>query len=108
VEVTIPNPKGRLVSGMVATLNLGQAKPGSSVLVLPLSAIVASGEHAQSFSVFPVTRDGDREVAKQRPVKPGSAYGDQVEIVTGVSLGDRAITSGATLVKDGQVVRVIP
>ena len=107
VEVTIPNPKGRLVSGMVATLNLGQVRQILPVLVVPLSAIVASGEHAQSFSVFLVTRDGDREVAKQRPVKPGSAYGDQVEIVNGVSAGDRVITSGATLVKDGQVVRVI-
>jgi multidrug efflux pump subunit AcrA (membrane-fusion protein) len=36
------------------------------------------------------------------------AYGDMVSITKGLSPGDRVISNGATLVNDGQAVRVIP
>jgi len=53
-------------------------------------------------------RDGDKDVARQRIVQPGMTYGDMVSITKGLSPGDRVISNGATLVNDGQVVRVIP
>jgi RND family efflux transporter MFP subunit len=108
VEVTIPNVKGALISGMVATLNLGQGKLSSAVLVVPLESIVSAGELAKNFNVYVVTREGDKDVARRRPVRPGNAYGDRVAILSGVDLGDRVITNGATMVKDGQAVRVTP
>lgn len=108
VEVTIPNAKGALISGMVATLNLGQGKLSSAVLVVPLESIVSAGEMAKNFNVYVVTREGDKDVARRRPVRPGNAYGDRVAILSGVALGDRVITNGATMVKDGQAVRVTP
>ena len=108
VEVTLPNPQGLLKSGMVATLDLGQAKLSSSVLVVPLSAIVSPSDGTNSFNVFVVTSEGGNEVAKQRAVQPGGAYGNKVAITKGVALGEHVISNGATLVRDGQIVRVIP
>ncbi len=108
VEVTLPNPQGLLKSGMVATLDLGQAKLSSSVLVVPLSAIVSPSDGTNSFNVFVVTGEGGNEVARQRAVQPGGAYGNKVAITKGVALGEHVISNGATLVHDGQVVRVIP
>jgi multidrug efflux system membrane fusion protein len=108
VEVTLPNPQGLLKSGMVATLDLGQAKLSSSVLVVPLSAIVSPSDGTNSFNVFVVTSEGGNEVARQRAVQPGGAYGNKVAITKGVALGEHVISNGATLVHDGQVVRVIP
>jgi multidrug efflux system membrane fusion protein len=109
VEVTVPNSNDLLKSGMVATLDLGQAKLTKSVLVVPLGAIVSapSGSN-RAFSVFVVVRDGDKDVARQRIVQPGMTYGDMVSITKGLSPGDRVISNGATLVNEGQVVRVIP
>ena len=109
VEVTVPNSNNLLKSGMVATLDLGQAKLTKSVLVVPLGAIVSgpSGSN-KGFSVFVAVRDGDKDVARQRIVQPGMTYGDMVSITKGLSPGDRVISNGATLVNDGQVVRVIP
>jgi multidrug efflux pump subunit AcrA (membrane-fusion protein) len=94
---------------MVATLDLGQAKLTKSVLVVPLGAIVSgpSGSN-KGFSVFVAVRDGDKDMARQRIVQPGMTYGDMVSITRGLSPGDRVISNGATLVNDGQVVRVIP
>jgi multidrug efflux system membrane fusion protein len=109
VEVTVPNSNNLLKSGMVATLDLGQAKLTKSVLVVPLGAIVSgpSGSN-KGFSVFVAVRDGDKDMARQRIVQPGMTYGDMVSITKGLSPGDRVISNGATLVNDGQVVRVIP
>src|ERR1700758_1900702 len=109
VEVTVPNSNNLLKSGMVATLDLGQPKLTSPVPVVPLGAIVSAPDGASKlFSVFVVVRDGEKDVARRRTVQPGMTYGDMVSITKGLSPGDRVISKGATLVNEGQVVRVIP
>jgi RND family efflux transporter MFP subunit len=108
VEVTIPNAKGLLKSGMVATLNLGKAKLPTPQLVVPLSSIVSAADGSKTFSVFVVVREGEKDVARRRTVSPGAAFGNMVSIAKGVNLGERVISNGATLVNDGQAVRVIP
>ena len=108
VEVTIPNPKGLLKSGMVATLDLGQAKLNAPVLVIPLGAIVSPPDGSKSFSVYVVVREGEKDLARRRSVQPGAAYGDRVSITKGLGLGERVISNGGTLVTDGQAVHIIP
>jgi RND family efflux transporter MFP subunit len=107
VEVTIPNLQGLLKSGMVATLVLGQAKLATPLLVVPISAIVSSGDGSKTFSVFVAVHEGDKDVARRRAVLPGAAFGNLVSIQKGVNLGDRVLLNGATLVNDGQAVRII-
>jgi RND family efflux transporter MFP subunit len=107
VEVTIPNRQGLLKSGMVATLVLGQAKLTTPLLVVPISAIVSSGDGTKTFSVFVAIHEGDKDFARRRTVLPGSAFGNLVSIQRGVSLGDHVLLNGATLVNDGQAVRII-
>lgn len=106
VEVTIPNPKDLLKSGMIATLYLGQSKLSSPALVVPLAAIVSPPDGSKTFSVFVVEQSGDKDIAHRRSVQPGGAFGDMVSITRGVSLGERVISNGATLVNDGQAVRI--
>ncbi len=108
VEVTIPNPKGLLKSGMVATLDIGGAKLRTPVLVVPIEAVVSAADGSKTFSVFIVTRQGDKDTVHRRTVQPGPALGNMVSIVEGVSRGEKIVTNGATLVNDGQIVHVIP
>ena len=108
VEVTLPNAKELLKSGMVANLDLGQSRLQHPVLVVPLSAIVSTGDGLKAFSVFVVAGESGKEVAHRRTVEPGGAYGNKVEITGGLAPGDRVISNGATLVVDGQAVRIIP
>lgn len=103
VEVTIPNSNDLLKSGMVATLDLGQPKLTSPVPVVPLGAIVSAPDGASKlFSVFVVVRDGEKDVARRRTVQPGMTYGNTVSVTKGLSLGERVISNGATLVNDGK------
>ena len=107
VEVTIPNSKGLLKSGMVATLVLGQGRLTTPLIVVPIGAIVSSGDGSKTFSVFVAVREGEKDVARRKTIQPGGAFGNMVSIVRGVSLGDRVLLSGATLVNEGQTVRII-
>ena len=108
VEVTLPNPRDLLKAGMVATLNLGQERLQRAVLVVPLSAIVSVNDGSRKFSVFVVSQENGKDVARRRDVQPGGNYGNNVAITSGVALGDRVISNGAALVVDGQAVHVIP
>jgi multidrug efflux system membrane fusion protein len=108
IEVTVPNPKGLLKSGMVATLDVGSAKLRTPALVVPIEAVVSPSDGSRSFSVFVVTHQGDKDTVHRRTVQPGPAFGNTVSILEGVNRGDRVVTNGATLVNDGQVVHVIP
>jgi RND family efflux transporter MFP subunit len=108
VEVTIPNPKALLKSGMVATLDIGSAKLRNPALVVPIEAVVSPSDGTKSFSVFVVTHQGDKDTVHRRTVQPGPAFGNTVSITEGVSRGEKIVTNGATLVNDGQVVHVIP
>ncbi|MGA8220648.1 MAG: efflux RND transporter periplasmic adaptor subunit [Candidatus Acidiferrales bacterium] len=107
VEVTIPNPHGRLKVGMVATLSLG-AGLAHAVLVVPLSAIVSPANGSKEFAVFVLAHEGDRDIARQRRVQLGETYGNRVAVLQGLTLGDRVIAIGATQVTDGQAVKIAP
>jgi RND family efflux transporter MFP subunit len=108
VEVTLPNPRDLMKAGMVATLNLGQERLQRAVLVVPLSAIVSVNDGSRKFSVFVVSQENGKDVARRRDVQPGGSYGNMVAITSGVAPGDRVISNGAALVVDGQAVHVIP
>jgi RND family efflux transporter MFP subunit len=104
VEVTVPNARALLRPGMIASVDVGET-PGSyrPLTVVPLNAIVR-GEGEQSQFAVVVVEDG---IAKRKPVTLGSTYGDRISI-TGVPTGSRVVVSGATLVNDGEPVKVIP
>jgi RND family efflux transporter MFP subunit len=108
IEVTIPNPKGLLKSGMVATLDIGSAKLRTPALVVPIEAVVSPSDGSKSFNVFVVTHQGDKDTVHRRSVQPGPAFGNTVSIIEGVSRGEKVVINGATLINDGQVVHVIP
>ncbi len=108
IEVTIPNPQQLLKSGFIASLELTDAAPPKQVAVVPLSAIVRAKDKADQYALFVVEEKDGKATARLHPVKLGEAFGNTVAVIEGVNTGERVITTGATLVIDGQAVRVIP
>jgi multidrug efflux system membrane fusion protein len=43
-----------------------------------------------------------------REVKLGQVFGNSIEAVAGLTAGDQVLVAGATIVTDGESVRVIP
>ncbi len=108
IEVTIPNPRQALKSGMIASLELAAAKPQEPATVVPISAIVRARNSADQYAVFVVEERGGKSIARSRIVKLGEAFGNTIAVLEGVSAGERVITSGATQTIDGQAIQVIP
>jgi len=108
VDVTIPRPPEQLRPGMIASLTLPAARSSTPVTVVPINAIVRLKQTPENYAVNVVTEQGGKQIARQRPVKLGEAFGNMIAVTEGISLGERVIISGAALVVDGEQVRVIP
>jgi RND family efflux transporter MFP subunit len=108
VEVTLPNAKNELKSGMIASLVLGGQKLTQSTLAVPVGAIVRDSERPDSFAVMIVEGDAEVKSALRRPVELGDIYGNMIAVKSGLTPGERVITTGATLVKSGDKVRIVP
>jgi RND family efflux transporter MFP subunit len=113
VEVTIPNTDGRLRPGMIGTVAVGQASRDDRALAhrplaVPLSAVVRSEAGGGQFAVLVVERENALDVARLRRVELGEVMGNVIAVLKGVDAGQRVVVSGATLVVDGDPVRVLP
>ena len=108
VEVTIPNPQNLLKVGMIVSLSLEETGAQVESPVVPLSAIVKSKDNPDNYAVFVIEEQTGKQSARIRNVKLGEAYGNTVAIIEGLKSGERVITTGATLIVDGQRVQIIP
>ncbi len=108
VEITIPNPRNQLKTGMIASLTLAKGRLSKPVPVVPLSAVVRSSGSPDGYAVLLVEERGGKSFARTRNVELGEAYGNMIGVTKGVAPGERVIATGATLVKDGEPVQVIP
>lgn len=109
VEVAIPNRDHLLKVGMIGSLQLAHGEAESekhaSVLLAPISAIVQANDG--KYGVFVISKSGTGDIASLHSVEVGSVNGTDITVVSGLAAGDRIITTGANLLKDGQRVEVV-
>ncbi len=99
VEVTVPNTDERLRPGMYArsTFNMG-TKDG---IMVPDVAVQKQFGSAENY-VF-VVKNG---VAERRSVKTGRTVGSQIDILSGLDLGEEVIITAFSRISDGVAVDV--
>ena len=107
VEVTIQNPSDQLKSGMIASLVLGGDSLKTPVNAVPLAAVVRDPRVANGFAVLVANQTGDTATVHLRPVELGDAYGNVIAVNSGLVPGEKVVTTGVSLVKDGDSVRVM-
>ncbi len=107
VEVAIPNHDHLLKVGMIGSLQFANADSASrtSALLVPLSAVVQAKDG--KYGVFVVSNSSAGEVARLRSVAIGAVNGSEITIGSGLQPGERIITTGANLLKDGQRIEVL-
>lgn len=101
VEIELPNPEGILKPGMFARAEI-VAERRSGVLLVPEGAQVKTGE---GYGVYKILEDGDR--VSLVSIKPGLIKNGWVEVQGGLKVGDRIVTLGSNLLRDGQRVAII-
>jgi membrane fusion protein, copper/silver efflux system len=89
-RITVPNSDGRIKPGMYATVILNSAT--QSALTVPRSAVVQTGERALVFV------DVGSGRLNSQTVRLGRTGGDYVEVLSGLTSGQRVVTSAQFLI----------
>ena len=106
VVLKIDNATGRLKSGMTANVRLGgRAAHAVTGVLLPLSALIATGNHAAQSAVFVVGDDG---CAHARQLQTSEIVGSSILVTAGLQAGDKVVTLGAGQLTDGMPVHAQP
>jgi RND family efflux transporter MFP subunit len=105
VEVTASNRDRHLRPGMIASVSLGEV-PHSSISI-PLSAIVPFPSEPDHFAVMVAQERAGGLVANLRKIQLGTTHDSSVA-VEGVQPGERIVSVGAQLLRDGDRIQVIP
>jgi len=105
IEVTVNNRDRHLKPGMIASIGLGEVPHAS--IAIPLSAIVPFPSESEQFAVMVAQERAGTLVAHLRKVQLGATHDNSVSVV-GVQPGERVVSVGAQLLKDGDRIQVIP
>jgi multidrug efflux system membrane fusion protein len=108
VEVRIDNPQNLLKAGMIASITIGTPSPPGGVAVVPISAVVRSPTDPNGFAVLVTEGSGDMVKVHAQDVTLGNTYGNLIAVRSGVTVGERVVTSGTNTIKNGDQVRIIP
>lgn len=99
VEIQFNNAKRELKSGLTTEIKI-QAYRNEKALMVPRSYIIKDGDNKYIF----IENNGK---AERRAVETGIESGINVEIRGGLKQGERLITEGLSLLRDGSKVKVI-
>jgi len=91
VRATLPNPDGRLKPQMFATFSIFTSEADKAPAV-PEEAVVREGDEARVWVLLP-----DHALVS-RVIKTGRADGGMVEVLSGLSAGERVVTRGSLFV----------
>jgi RND family efflux transporter MFP subunit len=101
VEVRVPNPNRALLPGMYARVALTGAR-ANAPLRIPSDALIARGEGTE----VAVVRDG--HTVHLQKIEVGRDYGDNLEVVGGLSEGQTIIANPGDVVREGLQVQPVP
>jgi len=113
IEVTLNNPQEEIRPGMIGSVTLGTATPGTTHdttprLVVPLSAVIRSPGDPSGFAVMLLKDREGKQFAASQVIEIGQIFGNQIEVKQGLRAGQKLIAIGGSLVHDGQEVHVLP
>lgn len=99
IEATLP-PSKELKPNMLAQVLINDVTK-TNALVIDQN-LIQNTENGQI--VYVAVTEGNRKVAKARPLKTGLSYNGKIEITEGLKAGDALITVGYQELTDGQAV----
>jgi RND family efflux transporter MFP subunit len=94
IRVEVANPRGDLRPGMYADVTIETAA-AAPVLTVPKDAVQSVGDR----QVVYVSSGNDAATFTEREVRLGPAMGDQVEVLSGLSPGERIVAKGSFAVR---------
>lgn len=100
VEVDVDNPTGELLPGAYAQVHL-KVPSGPPSVILPVSALVFRSQGLQAG----IVQNGNQ--AQLKDIVVGRDFGNEVEIVSGITRSDLVIVNPPDSLISGEMVRVV-
>jgi len=108
VEVAVRNQADVLRIGMICSLELASSQRASARLpVIPINSVIRSKRTPNGYAVYVVEDSTGRNVCRLREIALGDTHGNRVIVTSGLKVGENVITSGSTMVHDGDRVQVV-
>ncbi len=98
IEVALPNHDGTLLPG--ALVQVALPLKATQAMVIPTNALLFRGEGMR----VAVVDSGNR--VHLTPIKVGRNYGQTIEVLEGVTIGDRLVLNPSDSLADGDIVAV--
>ncbi len=106
VTVSLNEPHAELRSGMAAEVSFSFTRSGSgAVYLIPVSAVLNDPDGSFVYIAIP-DGNGNEGVLQRRAVTLGELTEHGIEIAAGLEAGDRVVTAGVSLIRNGQRVRL--
>ncbi len=109
VEIAVDNKDKSIKPNLTAKLKINDYTNPDAILI-PQSIISENAKGEQYiFVVNDILKQGSKVqgIAKQIIISTGKTQGDVIEVLAGLSKGDKIIKEGARSVKDGQQVEIL-
>ena len=102
MKVLLDKTDAKILSGMFATVRLeaGEESNGKTVVTVPSKALVHKGQLTGVYTL------GQDNVALLRWLRLGDTYGDEVEVLSGLSAGEQYIVSAEGKLYNGVKVSI--
>ncbi|MDH5654273.1 MAG: efflux RND transporter periplasmic adaptor subunit [Spirochaetia bacterium] len=103
IGILIENPEGKIIPGMFARCRL-LIREKKNALAVPENFVIAKEDESKNRRrfVFSVKNRTAIEV----PVVTGETFGNEIEILSGLSEGDQIITDRLLIIKDGSKIAI--
>lgn len=101
VEVTMPNPEGRVGSGLLARVRF--TPPGDERIIVPASALKNGPDQT---TIFVLEQENDPATVTARSVNVGQKNQGRVEILSGLDPNEPFVVESDRPLKTGQAVRL--
>ncbi len=106
VVIRIFGSNPSLRSGLAADVTFQlDAASTQGVVVLPVSAVINDPDGTYVYVAEPSATQGEAMISR-RAITLGELSQDGVEVTDGISLGDRVVTAGVSVIREGQRVLI--
>jgi len=93
---------------MIVSIKMANTHPAEGIPVVPMGSIVRSKNNPDGYAVYVVDDEGGKTVSRSRDVTLGGALNNAIIVTAGLHPGEKVVTSGATLVSDGETIEIVP
>ncbi|TCK65043.1 RND family efflux transporter MFP subunit [Winogradskyella wandonensis] len=104
VEIAVPNKDKNIKPNLTARLKINDYTSEDAILIP--QGIISENANGEQY-IYVLEKRDDISSAKQVIIETGKTQGDVIEVLNGLSAGDKIIDEGARSVKNGQAVREV-